>query len=175
MPPGFNLMLNLNKTGNFMQKSAIIVLYLKKNYTQLFFVLENFAAFKKNFTQQHSWYFYVIRQNGTGEKAFGATKTPKNTKMQQKMTLTIKLLLNCIPGSGWRWSHRPFCPPRAGWPASSPPARSPSYELGSSYRTSTDRTRCARMISWLINSQLKQDINPYNYPITSKITMIWSS
>ena len=55
MPPGFNLMLNLNKTGNFMQKSAIIVLYLKKNYTQLFFVLENFGAFKKNYTQQHSW------------------------------------------------------------------------------------------------------------------------
>ena len=54
MPPGFNLMLNLNKTGNFMQKSAIIVLYLKKNYTQLFFVLENFGAFKKNYTQQHS-------------------------------------------------------------------------------------------------------------------------
>ena len=47
-------MLNLNKTGNFMQKSAIIVLYLKKNYTQLFFVLENFGAFKKNYTQQHS-------------------------------------------------------------------------------------------------------------------------
>ena len=38
-----------------MQKSAIIVLYLKKNYTQLFFVLENFGAFKKNYIQQHSW------------------------------------------------------------------------------------------------------------------------
>ena len=48
-------MLNLNKTGNFMQKSAIIVLYLKKNYTQLFFVLVNVGAFKKNYTQQHSW------------------------------------------------------------------------------------------------------------------------
>ena len=47
-------MLNLNKTGNFMQKSAIIVLYLKKNYTQLFFVLVNVGAFKKNYTQQHS-------------------------------------------------------------------------------------------------------------------------
>ena len=63
MPPGFNLMLNLNKTGNFMQKSAIIVLYLKKNYTQLFFVLENFGAFKKNYTQQHSWTSFHLFKN----------------------------------------------------------------------------------------------------------------
>ena len=65
MPPGFNLMLNLNKTGNFMQKSAIIVLYLKKNYTQLFFVLENFGAFKKNYTQQHSWNYPCAELNGS--------------------------------------------------------------------------------------------------------------
>ena len=43
---------NLRWITNLCKNLPFIVLYLEKKFTELFFALENFAHFKKNFTQQ---------------------------------------------------------------------------------------------------------------------------
>lgn len=51
---------NHYKMINFMHNLQLIVLYLSKICVKLFFILENFAVFKKNSILQHSCYYYLF-------------------------------------------------------------------------------------------------------------------